>query len=130
MLGMRYKIVVRRVQIAERHIRAADEDAAAEKIQSELDRPYGFLGSWQTIDTDLDIIEAESPLSGPPPQLSDSNGSMLLSVKTAAAHLGVPTGTMYQLINSGEIAHVVIGSRRYVSRDQLAAFVDSHSHVS
>ena len=41
----RYKIIVRRVQTAERHVRAADEEAAAQKIQAELDRPYGFLGA-------------------------------------------------------------------------------------
>jgi excisionase family DNA binding protein len=50
-------------------------------------------------------------------------------VKAAATHLGVPTSTMYQLINSGEIAHVLIGSRRYVSYDQLTAFIDAHSHT-
>jgi len=72
---MRYRIIVRRVQIAERHVRASDEEAAAQKIQAELDRPYGFLGAWQTIDTDLDIVEADNPLSGPPPQLTDRNGA-------------------------------------------------------
>jgi hypothetical protein len=76
---VRYKIIVRRVQTAERHVRAADEEAAAQKIQAELDRPYGFLGAWQTIDTDLDIAESENPLSGLPPQLTDQNGALLLS---------------------------------------------------
>ena len=33
----------------------------------------------------------------------------------ASTHFGVPTGTMYQLINGGEISHVLSGSRRYVS---------------
>jgi hypothetical protein len=36
------QIVVRRVQIAERTLRAADEDAAVQKIQAELDRPSAF----------------------------------------------------------------------------------------
>lgn len=52
--GVRYKVIIRRVQTAERHDRAADEETAAQKVQAELDRPYGFLGSWQTIDTDMD----------------------------------------------------------------------------
>jgi len=50
-------------------------------------------------------------------------------VKAAAAQLGIPTGTMYQLINNGEIAHVLIGSKRYVSRTQLTAFIDAHSQT-
>lgn len=94
-----------------------------------MDRPYGFLGTWQTVDTAMDIVEAERPLDGPPPQLVGRSGSLLLSVKAAAAQLGVPPGEMYQLVNSGEIAHVLIGTRRYVSRDQLTAFVDAHSHT-
>jgi excisionase family DNA binding protein len=106
-----------------------DEDAAVQKIQAELDGPYGFLGSWQTVDTDVDVVEAETPLAGTPPQLTDRNGSLLLSVKGAATHLGVPTGTVYQLINNGEIAHVLIGSRRYISRNQLTEFIGAHSHT-
>jgi hypothetical protein len=47
----------------------------------------------------------------------------------AATPFGVPTGKVYQHINSGEIADVLIGSRRYISRDQLTAFIDGHSHT-
>jgi restriction system protein len=89
---VRYKIVLRRVQTAERIVRAADNVAAAEKVQAELDRPYGFLGTWQTVDTAMDIVEAERPLDGPPPQLGGRSGSLLLSVKAAAAQLNVPPG--------------------------------------
>lgn len=32
-----------------------------------------------------------------------------MSVKEAAAHLGIRTGTLYQLINDGEIVYVLIG---------------------
>jgi excisionase family DNA binding protein len=77
----------------------------------------------------MDIVEAESPIAGPPAQLTYRDGSLLLSVKAAATHLGVPTGTIYQLINSGEIDHVLIGHRRYITRNQLTAFIDAHSHT-
>lgn len=127
--GVRYKVIVRRVQTAERHVRAVDEESAAQKVQAERDRPYGFLGSWETIDTDMDIVAAESPLSNPPSQLVDETGAVLMSVKEAAAHLGIRTAMLYQLINDGKIAHVLIGSRRYVSRDQLTAFIEAHSHT-
>ena len=43
---MRYKIVVSRVQVAERHVRATTEDDTIRKVQQELERPYGFLGGW------------------------------------------------------------------------------------
>jgi hypothetical protein len=36
---------------------------------------------------------------------------------------------LYELINRGEIAHVMIGSRRYVSRDQISAFIEANTHT-
>jgi excisionase family DNA binding protein len=45
------------------------------------------------------------------------------SVKAGAKHLGVSISVMYELVNRGEIAHVMIGSRRYISRDQISAFI-------
>ncbi|WP_145981278.1 helix-turn-helix domain-containing protein [Pseudonocardia sp. HH130629-09] len=35
----------------------------------------------------------------------------------------------YELINRGEIAHVMIGSRRYVSREQLNDFISANTHT-
>ena len=56
---MRYKVVVTRVQVAERFVRATTEEDAASKVQAEFDRPYGYLGSWQTTSSEVDIVEAE-----------------------------------------------------------------------
>jgi excisionase family DNA binding protein len=126
---VRYTVVVRRLQTAERHVRAADEASALQKVQAELDKPYGFFGRWETIDTELDIVAAENPLPGNPSQLPDSPASLLLTVKAAAAQLGVSTGSMYELINSGEIAHVSIGKRHYVTHDHLAEFISTHSRT-
>jgi excisionase family DNA binding protein len=127
-MSMRYKIVVSRVQVAERHVRAVDEAAALEKVRAELEKPYGFLGGWTTVDTDLDIVEATNPMDGPPQQLMDKEGGFLLSIKAAAKYLGLSYSTLYEMVNTGEIGHVVVGSRRYVSRDQMTAFIDAHSH--
>jgi hypothetical protein len=57
---MRYKIVVSRVQTAERHVRAISEEEAIRKVQEELDRPYGFLGGWKTTGTDMDIVSIDT----------------------------------------------------------------------
>lgn len=128
-IPMRYKIIVSRVQTAERHVRAVSEEDAIRKVQEELQRPYGFLGGWTTIGTDMDIVTIESPLGdGAPPQISQ-DGSFLLSVKAASKHLGLSTAVLYELINRGEIAHVMIGSRRYISRDQISAFIEANTHT-
>lgn len=44
---VRYKVVVTRVQVAERFVRATSEEDAAAKVQEEFDRPYGYFGSWK-----------------------------------------------------------------------------------
>jgi hypothetical protein len=36
---------------------------------------------------------------------------------------------MYELIYCGEIAHVKIGSRRYISRGQMSAFIEANTHI-
>lgn len=116
-IPMRYKIIVSRVQTAERHVRAISEEEAIRKVQEELERPYGFLGGWTTIGTDMDIVSIESVLHDQVPAQVSSEGSFLLSVKAASRHLGLGTWVVYGLMNRGEIAHVMIGSRRYISRD-------------
>ena len=124
---MRYKVVVSRVQTA-RHVRAVSEEEAIRKVQEELERPYGFLGGWTTIGTDMDIVSIESVLDDRVPARVSNDGSFLLSVKAASSYLGLTTSVLYELINRGEIAHVMIGSR-YVSRDQICAFIEANTHT-
>lgn len=128
-IPMRYKVVVSRVQTAERHVRAISEEEAIRKVQEELERPYGFLGGWHTIGTDMDIVSIESVLDDRVPAQVSNDGSFLLSVKAASSHLGLTTSVLYELINRGEIAHVMIGSRRYISRDQISAFIEANTHT-
>lgn len=60
-------------------VQVAEQDAAG-KVQEELDRPYGFIGGWRAVDTDLDVVAAESALSQAPGPLEEG-GAMLLSLK-------------------------------------------------
>ncbi len=128
-MSMRYKIIVSRVQTAERHVRAPSEAEALAKVQAELEKPYGFIGGWATIDTDMDIVEAVNPLDSAPQQINQPDGGFLLTVKAAAKYLGISYSTVYEMLNRGEIAHVVVGSRRYISRDQMTVFIDSHTQT-
>jgi excisionase family DNA binding protein len=123
---VRYRVIVSRVQVAERYVRAVDEQDAVRKVQEELARPYGFIGGWRTVDTDLDVDEAESSLSQAPGPLEEG-GAMLLSLKQAAAHLGLSYSSLWQLVRGGEIDHVEIGSRRYISRAALTAFIEANT---
>lgn len=125
---MRYRVIVSRVQVAERNVRAVSEEEAVKQVQAELDRPYGFLGAWTTTNTDLDVTEVASGLQQQPPPVGEE-GKLLLSIKEAAQHLGVPYGALYELVNAAEIQHVAIGRRKYISRDHLRAFIESHTRL-
>lgn len=126
---MRSKIIVSRVQTAERHVHPVTEEDAIRKVQDEIDRPYGFLGGWTTVGTDMDVVAIESPLDGVTPAQIIRDGTFLLSVKAAAKYLGVSYSTLYDLINRGEISHVLIGTRRYVGREYLNAFIETNTHT-
>ena len=90
---------------------AVDEEAAIEKIEAELEKPYGFLGSWATQAVEVEVLSAESRIAGAVVDDTTGDGPMLFSVKGAATHLGVATGSLYELIRSGEIEHVRVGRR-------------------
>jgi excisionase family DNA binding protein len=119
---MRYRFRVMRTQTAERSIRAPDEDAAMQKLRSELDQPYGFLGRWEQVGLEVDLIEVESAMEIGPRDVD--GGPLLLSVKDAAEHLGISRGRMYELINADEIESLRIGRRRLISREALHRFVE------
>jgi excisionase family DNA binding protein len=124
---MRYRVRVSRVQSAERQARAVDEEDAIRKIQEELDRPYGYLGSWQTTATYIEVLEVDPAIRTALPPVGE--GPMILPLKDAAKHLGVAYGAMYELVNAGEIEHLRLGRRMFISRDALKAFVASNSHA-
>lgn len=122
---MKYRIRLVRTQVAERFVRAADEDAALEKVHEEVARPYGLFISWDTQTVEVADIEAmpmtiggTSPIDG---------GPLLLSIKDAATHLGIARSKMYELVNVGEIPSLSLGTRRLVSREALNEFVNQMS---
>lgn len=124
---MRFKVVVTRAQVAERFVRAPDEESAAAKVQEEFERPYGYFGSWKTVGSEVEVVEAEQTAVIGPASLSDS-GPMLLSVKESGRALGIPTGSIYEMINQGDIEHVAIGARKYISREALKDFIKQNTH--
>lgn len=124
---MKYKVVVTRVQVAERWVRATDEEHAAQKVQEEFDRPYGYFGAWKTTASEVEVVEAEQTTVIRPNLLSET-GPMLLSLKDAGAALGIPYSAVYELTNKGELEHTRIGSRKYVSRESLMDFIKQNTH--
>ena len=126
---MRFRVRVARTEIAERVVSAVDEEGAINKIQAELDKPYGLLGLWKTTAIAIADVEEVPSAIGGLSAVSVPGGPMLLSVKDAADHLGVPRGRLYELVRSGELESVKIGSRRLVSRDALTRFVEANSRT-
>jgi len=124
---MRYKVVVTRVQVAERFVRATGEEDAAAKVQDEFTKPYGYFGSWKTTSSEVDVVEAEQTTVIGPVHLS-AEGPLLLSIKDAAKALGISYSTLYQMVNQGEVEWVSIGTRRYISREKLMEFIITNSH--
>ena len=127
---MRYLLKVTRVQSAERSVSATDEEAAMQKIQDEIERPYGFLGGWKTEAVEVEVLSAESRIGG---AVVDDGGGVgdpfLFSVKGAAQKLGISTRSLYPLMNAGEIEHVRVGKRILISRAGLTKFIETNSRV-
>jgi excisionase family DNA binding protein len=64
----------------------------------------------------------QSPLTPAIP----SEGPQLVSIKDTA-YLGIPPGRIYELVNTGEIDHVRVGKRPYISRSALTKFIETHT---
>lgn len=116
---------VTRVQSTERSVSATDPEAAMDKIRAELDKPYGFLGSWKTEGHEVEILSMESRPDGVGVSPIDG-GPLLLSVQAASEHLGI-CATLYDLVRTGEIEHLRIGRRVLISRPALAKFIETNS---
>ena len=115
------------VSLISRFVRATSEEDAAAKVREEFDRPYGYFGSWKTVNSEVDVTEAEQTTVIRPAPLS-GEGPLLLSIKDAAKALGISYSTLYQMMNQGEIEWVAIGSRKYVSREYLLEFIKANTH--
>jgi len=100
-----------------------------DKVRAELDKPYGFLGSWTTEGHEVEILSVESRVDGVGVSPVDG-GPLLLSVQAASERLGISRATLYDLVRSGEIEHLRIGRRVLISRPALATFIESNSRTS
>ena len=122
---MRYVVRVMRVQTAERTVTATDPEAALGKIQEELEQPYAFLGRWETITVDAEVIDVRSTVVSH--QTLAPGGALLLSVADAAKHVGISKASLYELLHRGEVECVQLGRRRLISRDALARFIEQNT---
>lgn len=77
--------------------------------------------------SEVEVVEAEQTTVIRPNLLSES-GPMLLSLKDAGKALGIPYSAVYELTNRGDIEHTKIGSRKYISRESLMAFIKENTH--
>jgi excisionase family DNA binding protein len=55
--------------------------------------------------------------------MTASDGPRLYTLKQAAERLQISRAKLYQLMNSGELRSVHVGTRRLISEDALAEFI-------
>jgi excisionase family DNA binding protein len=138
---MRFKVMVTKVEVAERWVRATDEESAAQKVKDELSTPWAYAGRWETKATQVEVIESQPESMGLRPEAAAASealgrspgtvapsGPMLLNLKDAAAELGISYGTLHALMKDGGIEYTEVGSGKYISRASLVAFVESNTH--
>ena len=121
----RFKVVVTKVEIAECWVRAESEEAALDQVREEMRRPFAYVGRWETKASEVSVVEAEAIPTRSNPLLE--SGPALLGLRAAAEALGVSYSTIYQMTRRDEIEFTWVGSRKYISRDALASFVNGHA---
>lgn len=125
---MRYKVMVTKVDVAERWVRATDEEHAAQKVKDELTTPWAYAGKWETKVTEVEVIESQQEPSSIQQESLSATGPMLLKLKDAASELGISYGTLHTLMSRGEMEYTRVGSSKFISRASLAAFVEANTH--
>lgn len=124
---MRYKVEVRRVQTMERWVRASDEVAALNKVRDEVSTPWGGFAQWSTVNITAEVVESQANGLGPVDALTGL--PLLMSVADASKHLGLGRAALYELVNSGEIEHVRVGSRIYLSQEHMNRFIETNTRL-
>lgn len=123
---MRFKVVVTRVETVERWVPAADEDSAMQKVEEELRRPFAFVGQWETQAAEIRVVEAAHSTVLRPTDSTDPQ-VRLLGLKDAARSLGISYSTLYNLVRQGEVEHTKVGSRYFMSRESIDAFIRTNT---
>lgn len=125
---MRYKVVATKVEVAEKWVRATDEEAAAQKVKDELANPWAYAGRWETKSREVEVVESQQDGPFVEPGTQAKSGPMLLKLKDAATELGISYGTLHALMKDGGIEYTRVGSGKYISRASLAAFIEANTH--
>lgn len=123
---MRFQVRITRVQVATRNVTATDPEAAAAKLREELDKPYGLYASWETVGSEIEVIQAEEVRNITPVNLT-REGPMLIALSEAARATGVSYGILSDLANKGDIEQVRVGKRRYLKRQSVLDFIERNT---
>jgi excisionase family DNA binding protein len=82
---------------------------------------------------DLELTAIESPLGDgaalPDHAAMKDGGGFLLSPKALARFLGLQEHAVRTLVDRGDLKHVRVGRRIYVTRDQVADFIAANTHA-
>lgn len=124
---MRFKVAVTKVEVMECWVRANDEDAAIQQVRDALQRPFAYVGAWDTKAAEIAVIETDTAV--PKPDLLTESGPALLGLREAGEVLGVPYSAIYRMTRRGDIDYTLIGSKKYISRDTLTAFIQHHTQT-
>lgn len=66
----------------------------------------------------------KQPSSGSPSPNPNANQPLLCSIREATQLLGIGRTKAYEMLNSGDLASIQIGTRRLVKMDSIRAFID------
>jgi len=124
---VRFEVKITRVQVATRYVTATDQEAAAEKIREQLEKPYGFYANFETVGSEIEVVQKEENHAVKPVEL-DREGPMLISLADAARATGISYSQLGDIAGKGSIEQVRVGSRRYLKRKSLLDFIERNTY--
>ena len=124
---VRFEVKITRVQVATRYVTATDQEAAAEKIREQLEKPYGFYANFETVGSQIEVVQKEENHAIKPVEL-DREGPMLISLADAARATGISYSQLGDIAGKGSIEQVRVGSRRYLKRKSLLDFIERNTY--
>lgn len=124
---VRFEAKITRVQVATRYVTATDQEAAAEKIREQLEKPYGLYANFETVGSEIEVVQKEENHLIKPIEL-DREGPMLISLADAARATGISYSQLGDIAGKGSIEQVRVGSRRYLKRKSLLDFIERNTY--
>jgi len=123
---VRFEVKITRVQVATRYVTATDQEAAAEKIREQLEKPYGLYANFETVGSEIEVVQKEENHLIKPIDL-DREGPMLISLADAARATGISYSQLGDIAGKGSIEQVRVGST--VSEAKIAAGLHRTEHL-